>query len=261
MFTRCLELRSGWPDATFARAQSLRKQKKWGAARNDFLQLVDEDKGWSHAFAGYCSMRDSDFVGAASNYLVSYNTGLRDIDFLLNFALTQKERQLQSSSAKLFGDVLTLQADNKEAIYNRAMANLMIAKNSPTQIPSPEAFRDGLRYRELEPTFDGAFVAAWIFAEAARKDKTYQDEAISYLAEAVRLGLPKESLAVMQSELRRLIPFIDPVVLQAARSVPDPQKRKRERTPIHELPDTPSLEAFQSKYGAKRSLKARSESP
>jgi serine/threonine protein kinase len=257
MFTRCLELQSGWPPALFARAQSLRKLGKWREAREDFKGIENVDKGWANAFAGFCNMRIPDNDAAFHDYRKAQDAGLRDIDFLLNFARTQKKRGWHSDAAKLFSEVLAIDPNNKGAIRDRAVANLMVVKNSREKIPSAEAFEDALRYRTLETSYEGSHLAASVFGEAARKDARYHDDAILFLTESISKGLPSESLATLTIELKRLLPFIDASVLQNARSVPQFEDRRQERTPIHELADSPRLDAFLLKNATKPPLLAQ----
>src|SRR5262245_4903023 len=254
-FTQCLERRSGWTDALFARGQALRKQEKWLEARTDFLALTAEEQAWSYGLAGYCSMRKRDLPEAASQFGFAHDGGLRHVGFLMNYARVQSTRQWHVEAARRYTEVIEQEPTNVEAIRNRAMALYMTAAIDKSRIPSQQAFDDVETYRRLAPdSFEPAHCGAIVFGEAARKDPVYENKAIGYLTEALQKGMPVEALNINKWQVKRLAPFVDGRLLAEARQ---DSSYRFNYLPAHELPDLADWQAFRKQFGVRRELLVR----
>jgi tetratricopeptide (TPR) repeat protein len=245
-FTKCLERKSGWPDALFGRAQALRQLEKWREARTDYTALREADAAWSYALAGYCSMRVRDDSAAVEDFRNAHRHGLRDVGYLLNYARALRNRQLHSDAVRIFAEVLAADPQNRIAIRDRGLAHVAIVANDKTKIPSTEAFEDAEKLCQLDPkSFDAAYCAAIIFGEAARKDSNFDPRAVGYLTDALNNGLPVEAVNHYPRQLKRLMPSVEEGVIAGARH---DSRYRVAFVPIQEFPDGANWEVFQERY-------------
>jgi serine/threonine protein kinase len=241
-FTRCLELKPGWPPAHFARAQALRQQKQWLDARADFIQLKDVNPAWAYALAGYCALSSGDNDGANRDFGAAYNAGNKDIGVLLNYARVLKRKNLPGLAIKHCTEVLSIENNNADAVRCRAEAHMSGAMQA-NKLPSPTGFQDARLDAELNcDSFQGAFRAAVFFGYASTKDPNYRDEGAAYLTKALQRGLTRELIASREPVLLPLLPLIDPALLAAA-----PSQTPTERYvnfPIHPPPTAANWDHF-----------------
>jgi Flp pilus assembly protein TadD len=241
-FTKCLELKPGWPDALFGRGQSFRKLEKWHEARTDYTALKGANPAWAYALAGYCDIRLKDDGAARADLLAAYQYGQHDIAFLFNLARTQSNMQLHQEAEKIYAEILAVEPQNLDALRNRALAGVMIVVNQRTKIPSLECLADAEEYNRLAgDSFEGPFYAAVVFGEAARKDARFRAKAIDFLTLAFERGLPLEALANFSLQLKPLLPLVDTRLTGSAAH--DPKYRAVVR-PLHEYLDTPDWNQF-----------------
>jgi serine/threonine protein kinase len=256
-FSDCLALRSNWPQALFGRGQSLRQQGQWKAARADFLALAEVEPRWAYALAGYCSMRGNDDQSASYDFRRAYEKGLRDFEFLMNYAAVNKLRGRYEDAVRLYSDVLAIDPLHKLALSERAQTHVALVINDGRKIPDGQAFDDVHQYREIEKTFEGPYLAARIYGEAARKDVCYEDAAHIYLVEAIEKGLPKSVLGKLPLELRWLISKLDSRVVALASDHPEAARSKRD--PLRHPPQTADWTSFLQRPGENTKLLAGSE--
>jgi tetratricopeptide (TPR) repeat protein len=218
-FTKCLELKSGSPEALFGRAQALRRMGNWEDARTDFNALRDENPAWSYALAGYCNMQRKDDRAARADFAAAHKNGLREIGFLFNYAHTQTNSQRHLDAAQVYSDILADHPQNGVARRNRALSYFHSVRNIAKQLPNEQAFKDIEAYCEMTPdSFEGPFYAAVIYSEAAEKDANYEAQAIEYLTKAINKGLPLECITPSYSiQLKNILKRMDPEVLSGAR--------------------------------------------
>lgn len=244
-FTKCMQLRPGWPNAIFGRAQSLRQLERWDEARTDYMALEPWDRAWAFALAGYCNMRLRHFRPAAEDFQQAYAYGLRDIGFLLNYANSLVLRQAPAQAIPIYSEVLQIDGNNKAAIRNRgtAYSDAVVSTNS---LPNEQAFDDAKKYCELEPTsFEAPMCAANIFGEAARKDSRYKVEAANYLQEALAKGMPIQW--VSGPILGPLLPEVDEDIRARARS--KKPKEHIDPRPPNDPPATAEWKKFEKEVG------------
>jgi len=254
-FTKCLELKSGSPDALFGRAQALRRLEKWADARTDYMALREADPKWSHALAGYCNMRMNEDPAAWSDFSVAHRNGLQDIGFLMNFARTNTRRQKHRDAANLYAEVLALDPNNVTALRDFGLALFSDVQNNK-RIPDDEAFAAIERYRQLKPgAFEPAYCAAILYGEKARKGFGNDEQAIVYLADALKKGMPLDLVQPYYIQLKRLLPFIDGQTLLEARR--DSSYRTR-FAPSHDPPQTAVWAAFHRSAEQQSGLLAQS---
>jgi tetratricopeptide (TPR) repeat protein len=241
-FTRCLELKSGWPPAHFARAQALRQQKKYLEARADFIQLKDVNPTWAYALAGYCALSSGDNNTALHDLGIAYSAGNKDTGVLLNYARALKRKNLPGDAISICTEVLGIERNNSDAIRCRAETHMSGAMQA-NKLPQPTGFQDARLDAELNrENFEGAFRAAVFFGYASTKDPTYRAEGAGYLTKALQRGLTRELIASREPVLLPLLPLIDPVLLAAA-----PSQRPSERYvnfPIHPPPTAANWDYF-----------------
>jgi tetratricopeptide (TPR) repeat protein len=254
-FSKCLELKSGSPEALFGRAQALRQLEKWAEARIDYTALRDADPKWSYALAGYCNMQINDDVSACADFGLAHKNGLRDIGFLMNFARAHIRRRKHFDAANIYSDVLSFDPNNTSALRNRGMALFAAARNDKQRLPDAQAYADIERYRELAPdAFEPACCAAILYGDLARKGAGGDSQAIACLTEALQKGMPLEVVQAYFTQLKRLLPFVDGQTLLAARR--DPEFRI-EFWPDHEPPATARWAAFQQTTGKQPGMLAQ----
>jgi tetratricopeptide (TPR) repeat protein len=190
-FSRCLEIRPGWADALFGRAQAFRRQRKWHDARTDFLSLQPTNKAWSYAMAGYCGLAMKDNNGAWGHLETARREGLRDIEFLLNSGVNFFRLRHYLPAVSRYSEVLAIDPEHRIALRNRALtyAALVRETNAPLK---PEALRDIEKYVEMEDSFLGPFAAAKVYHEAALLEPHYDTQAVRYFERALEQGAPIE---------------------------------------------------------------------
>jgi len=217
-FTKCLHLESGWPPALFGRAQALRQLEKWREARTDYLALENSHEGWAHALAGYCSMKVVDDAAAEHDCRVAHKAGLRDTAYLLNYARLLRIHQRHVEATKLYGDVLEQQPNHDMALRQRGISHRDAVVNDKKKIPDLQGLDDARRDCVLHPdSFESYYYAAVVIGEAARKDATYEEEAVRYLTTAFRQGLPMELIKNYKISLTHLLAKVDQAVIAEAR--------------------------------------------
>jgi serine/threonine protein kinase/Tfp pilus assembly protein PilF len=251
-FTKCLERKSGWHEALFGRAQAFRKLEKWHEARSDYKALSDINPMWSATFAGYCQMQANENSGAFTEFLLAYNLGQRDISFLLNYARVQVRRHRFPDALKIYSEVLALDPENRMALSNRALVDVARVTDHKKNMPSAEYLQDAKEYYRLESDpLKRAFCAAIVFGEAARKDSSHVEKAVSYLTEALNQKLPLEATLLYSAQLKPLVPLVDQSTLEHA--VHDPKFRVS-FTPAMEFSDTPHWNQIQQFNSAQAKL-------
>jgi hypothetical protein len=177
--------------------------------------------------------------------------GLRDIGFLLNYAVTEIKRQSGARAIPIYTEVIEQEPENRTAIRNRGLAYMMAVVNN-NSLPNNKGFADAEAYCRLEPdSFLPPYCAAVIYGEAALKEpKWHEDQAIHYLTVALRKGMPLELMQRFQRQTKRLLLFVDANVLQSARRDPGYAVNL---WPPEEPPVVADWTAFERKYGLKRS--------
>jgi len=256
-FTRCLELRAGWPQALFGRGQALRRLEKWEEARTDYRALEKTDPEWSLALSGYCSMQMKDDFAAWGAFMGAHRRGLRDVRFLMNYGRTLLRRQLIANAAEVYAEVVAIDPNYHVGRMNRAYANFILVINDRKKTISQETLNDARECCRLDSqSFESSMFAAIVFGEAAKKDAGCESEAMDYLTKAIDQGMPVE---VAQSypyerQLKRLLDRVDEGVIGGARH--DSSYRPR-FTPAHDPPNTADWDAFQSRYGKRSTLVAQ----
>jgi len=257
-FTRCLELKPGWPHARFGRAQALRRQEKYPDAKVDYKAFWKSDAAWASAFAGYCDMQVNDIKAAEAEFFGAHRQGLRNVDFLFNMARNSTWRQFFPRAVEHYSEIIDIEPQNCEALINRALNDYYSAINSKDRLPSQQAMDDVRKCCTLAPdSFEVFMIAAVVLGEAARKDSSFESEAIAYLSKALTKGMPQEVALnyPYYTQLKRLVPLIDADVFANAKS--DPSYRVR-LTPVHEPPNTADWEVFQRQFGHRREMLAAS---
>ena len=244
-FTQCLEQKPGWPDALFGRGQSFLKLEKWHEARTDFTALRATNPMWANTLAAYCNVRSGDDSFAHVDFISAYNMGQRNVLFLLNYARVLTRLQRLANAERVYSEVLSLEPNNRVALSNRALLGVARVRNDKTARPSAQTLEDAAHYYELErDTPKGAFCAAIVFGEAARKDSTYRQRAVDYLTEALGKGMPLETASQYQIQMKPLVALVEDSVLKNAKH--DPSSRVS-FTPVQDYSDTPSWQLFLEK--------------
>lgn len=245
-FTLCLERRAGWPEALFARGQAHRRLGQYAEARTDFTGLEKSDARWAYALAGYCSMQASDDSAAWGYYLRAYNNGQRDVRFLFNYARVLTRKQRPTEAIACFNDILEAEPGNLTAWYNRCLSGVSEVWNQKKLLPSAETMARAEEYVKLAPAnFDSTFCAAAVFGEAARKDVSYRDKAVSYLTDALKQGLPLEvsEMPGYRLALTPLMGFVDAKVIE--NGIHDPAYRIK-ICPVMDFPLTADWQQFRN---------------
>lgn len=206
-FSRCLEIKAGWPPALFGRAQSLRRAEKFRDAREDFVRLAAQEPGWSYAFAGYCSMRANDYKTAIFDFSHADRKGLQSVDYLLNYAEVCRKSDRCDEAARLYNRVLTIDPANKFVFRERAQMRLQITGNQKDTPPDLLMLQDAERYYQLEPSYDGPYQCVRVLFEAALKNPYYRAKAVGYLRESIRRGLPSDRFDNWR--VAQLLPLVD----------------------------------------------------
>lgn len=249
-FTRCLQLRSGWPDALFGRAQALRKLERWRDAADDFKQISTLNKPWSAALVGYSLWRAKDINGSWGAFRSAHEGGLRDLNFLLNYAKSEGIRQRHQGAAEIYSEVLELDPQNAIAIRARGVALALSVANRKI-VPPAQAFIDARVDCERNPrSKDAHLCAAIVFAVAARHDLCFETDALDFLTSSMKLGMPVKCVKDFTTPLKPLLAKIDAAVVNGAEEVP--QDYSFNPSPMfYELPDTADWSEFQRDHGVK----------
>jgi serine/threonine protein kinase len=216
VFDRCLELKSGWPEAHFARGQAFRRLGEWVKARTDFMSLVGVNRGWAYALAGYCDVELKDDIAAVDDLRRARLIGVRDTTVLLNFGYSLLVRSSYLEAIDVYNEVLSREPQNSLALRNRAQA--YFSKAAPSnKVPNAQAFQDAREDCRLNPdSFEAAYSAGLIFAYAATIDSQYADEGAHSLTRALELGLPRDRIEQQRVPFRALLPKVDPALIEAA---------------------------------------------
>jgi eukaryotic-like serine/threonine-protein kinase len=217
-FSKCLERRSGWPDALFGRGQAQRKLSKWTEARSDFIALKDANAAWSYALAGFCNMRAEDEVAASIDFMDARNAGLQDAGSLLNYARVLTNRQRYRDAINVYTELLSRDAANVLARRNRALTYVACVQNDKIGTLGDQALVDAREYcRRAPDSIEAACCAAIVYGEAARKDKTFEPAAVAHLKDALKKGMPLDVVNSYSLQLRRLVEKLDDETRTSAR--------------------------------------------
>jgi serine/threonine protein kinase len=196
-FDECNRLNLDWPEARFARAQTLLQMQRWEDASIDFGMLSSFQPGWSHALVGYCRMRGRQDVQALSSYRQAYRSGMRDLRLVFNFADALRRRGQFSEAVAVYSEVLRAQPLHAEARRGRARCYYCVAKALPRnrQVPDAQAFEDARIDIQLNPeSYVPLYLAAIMCGYAVDVDPSlegYREEGTHYLKLALQAGLPR----------------------------------------------------------------------
>jgi len=247
-FSRCLEIRPGWQRALFGRAQALRRQAKWQRARADFLSLQRTDESWARALAGYCALETKNYPEAAADFLVAYQSGLRDLGFLLNAGRCDYYRLTYAFGVRSYSRVLEMDPEHKTALRNRALMSAALVRETRTPL-HPQAFHDILQYVAQDDSFVGSFAAARVYHEAAQVEPQYCAQAVGHFERALQKGAPLEWVQRYLSTAKPLLLMADWDVVE--RAVRDPSY-DYDFAPMNEPPLTADWEEFCRLQGVAR---------
>jgi serine/threonine protein kinase len=205
-WAQCLQIRSVWPEARFARGQALRFAGDVSGARAEFLALKEHNVVLAHSLAGYCDLALGNTVAAEIDYGVAKQHGMQDAVSWNNLGYCQKRQGKLSDAAASFQ--LALDADPTLAVAwcNRALARFKqsLDKREPV---SNQAIQDILEACRLAPDrADFHFHASAILAQAMSADASHRSTAAAHLARAYRLGYPRSSQRGVKPEVLELLP-------------------------------------------------------
>lgn len=217
-FTRCLIAKPGWHKAHFARAQVLRKQEKYDEACADYLATRSSaDQRWSDVLAGLCYHKSRDLTPAEACFDRAYNAGLRNIEFLFNYAEVKERRMRRPKAVEIYTEIIAAQPLNLVARHQRVVVGAREKQVGDfIRPPTAETMAEAEEYLRLAPeTFDSAYCAAKVYGEAVLKKAPYRERAVACLTLALQRGLPLEH-AEGQYMMKPLLELVDPKVLENA---------------------------------------------
>jgi serine/threonine protein kinase len=215
--TKCLAIRSAWPEAQFARGQALRMAgNDFGAARSDFLAIKDTNIALAHALAGYCDLRMKNHVAAENDYSLAVQAGAKDAVTWNNLGLCQQRHRQPQTAIRSYSRAIDADPQLAVAYCNRAIARLQESLQSGEPV-GEQGLADIRKACELDPQrADFHFHAGAILAREAMplpgesqpdesfSDKSDQDESLRddalldeslyHLQRAYDLGYPPQSL-------------------------------------------------------------------
>jgi len=198
IFDRCVDFQRTWPEARFARGQTLLRLERWDDARADFTTLKSVHKGWALALTGYCHMRAKNDLAAFADYRGACDAGLSDIRLLVNYADVQRRRRQYTSAVEIYSKALDVDPANGAARRGRARSYYCIAMAQAIQsaVPDPQAFADAQEDIRLNPdSFEPLYLAAVILGYAVKMDLNlivYRERGSDCLKQALEAGLPRE---------------------------------------------------------------------
>lgn len=206
-FTRSLQDRPDWAPALYGRGRALCELGQWVQAREDFLTLVPHHAGWGNALAGYCQMQLGDYSAARDLLLRAYRAGLREPQFMLNYAMVLSKAGWASQAVEIYSEVLKQQPNLAEALRGRARVQLNIALRSRRPI-SPQALDDAATDAALNPdSLEAACNAAEVFGYAAAQEEgneSLRQQGRAYLRRAFALGMTQQMYRWARSKLQSL---------------------------------------------------------
>lgn len=248
IFDQCVDLNRDWPEARFARGQTLRALGRWIDARDDFAELKSVHQGWSHALMGFCYMRAKKEVDAASEYRYAHQEGIRNLQFLLNYADALRRRNFFSDAVKIYTEALAVAPDSAAGRRGRANAyyGVAIAQANQKMVPDAQAFADAREDIRLSPgSYEAPFLAAGIFGYAVMMDSDLhclREEGAEHFKHALRMGLPYESYEGARARLDLLMN--DEIQSLLERAPPRNNSIYHERYPQQEFPLLAKWDAF-----------------
>jgi hypothetical protein len=180
--------------------------------------------------------------------------GLQNLWLLLNYARILTNRQRYNDAIVVYSDALSLDPANSIALRNRALGHVAIVRNNKTELPDESALVDAREYCRLAPdSIEALCCAAIVYGEAARKNNTFEPEAVAYLTAALKKGMPLDVVNSNSLQLKRLVEKLDDETRTSARR--DASFRIH-FAPVQEPPATASWKAFLDGQG-QRNLLAR----
>ena len=222
----CNLLNRDWPEARFARAQTLRQLERWSDARDDFGALAGVQPGWSHALVGFCHFRDKRDLESLSSYRQAYRSGMRDVRLVFNYADALRRRSQFTEAVAIYSEVVDADPRHAEARRGRARCYYCIAKapGGNKRIPDPQAFEDARVDIRVNPdSFIPPYLAAIMCGYAIDLDpslETYREEGIYCLGLALKAGLPRTLYEADAAKLDLLKTEEIDALIEAALPVP-----------------------------------------
>jgi serine/threonine protein kinase len=119
-FEKCLELRTNWPEAHFARGQSLRRSGNFELARGEFLAIKQEHPAVAGAMIGFCCLEQGDADAALREYSLAVAKGDRSPETLTNYAHCLRSQQQFGPAMDNLTEALEGDPEFAVAYYQRA---------------------------------------------------------------------------------------------------------------------------------------------
>src|SRR5262249_32253477 len=153
----------------------------------------------------------------SAEFVAAYDRGLRNVSFLMNYARAEANRQRHADAIRLYDEIIKVDPSNALALRNRGLVYVALVWNDKKAPVDPQALADADASYGFEPgSFEAACGAAIIYGEAARKDAKFEEKAVGYLSEAIRMGMPVEAAEPYPFQLKRILGLVEQSTLAGA---------------------------------------------